>query len=217
MSISEIKKEARQSLTTNWGKSVFVVIIFFAIQMLLVNGVTIAIYGGFEEWQDPYNTSIGAELYGLIMSILLTPLSIAFSWFFLDITRDKAGSIRKLFSIYTKPGKCVKLFLTALLEGIYIFLWSLLLIIPGIIKTLSYSQTYYILKDHPELSPNEAITASKNRMQGKKGKYFLLNLSFIGWMFLSILTLGIGFLWLAPYMSTSLATFYEEEIADNLE
>ncbi len=217
MTISDIKSKARQLLANQWGKSVFLVVIFFAIQIFLVNGIKIALYGGFEAWQDPYSNSSEAELFGFIMNILLTPMSLAFVWFFLELSRGKDAKISSLFSIYTEPARCGKIIITCILEGIYVFLWSLLLIIPGIIKALSYSQTYYILKDHPELSPNEVITASKTRMQGKKGKYFLLNLSFIGWSFLCILTLGLGFLWLVPYISTSLAVFYEQEIAEKFE
>lgn len=72
-----------------------------------------------------------------------------------------------------------------------------------------------LLKDHPEYSVFEAITESRRRMKGYKGKYFLLNLSFIGWGILCLFTLGIGFLWLAPYIYTSNATFYQNLIADN--
>ncbi|KHF31013.1 hypothetical protein LR68_00503 [Anoxybacillus sp. BCO1] len=87
-----------------------------------------------------------------------------------------------------------------------------MLIIPGIIKSLSYSQTFFLLKDHPEYSALQAISESKKRMKGYKGKLFLLYLSFIGWGLLSMLTFGIGFLWLVPYIYTSLAAFYDQFI-----
>jgi uncharacterized membrane protein len=84
------------------------------------------------------------------------------------------------------------------------------LIVPGIIKSFSYSQVYFILKDTPTISANEAITQSRKLMFGYKWKYFLLLLSFIGWGILSVITLGIGFIWLVPYMTASLAAFYDQ-------
>lgn len=79
---------------------------------------------------------------------------------------------------------------------------------PGIIKAIAYSQTFYLLKDHPEMGILEAITESRKRMDALKGKYFLMVLSFIGWAKLSAITLGIGYLFLFPYFYTTLCAFY---------
>ncbi len=95
-----------------------------------------------------------------------------------------------------------------------VLLWSLLLIIPVIIKALSYSMTPYILRDRPDLQNNAAIELSMDMMQGHKADLFWLYLSFIGWAILCCLTLGIGFFWLDPYMSASVAAFYEDLKAD---
>jgi len=100
------------------------------------------------------------------------------------------------------------------MQSIFLFLWFLLLFVPGVIKSIAYSQTFYLLKDHPEYSTFEAITESRKRMVGLKWKYFLLCLSFIGWGLLSIITFGIGLLWLMPYMSTTFSAFYDNHIAD---
>jgi uncharacterized membrane protein len=97
-----------------------------------------------------------------------------------------------------------------LLKAIYLILWTLLLIIPGIIKSYSYAMTEFILKDNPEMKNNAAIEKSMAMMQGKKMKLFLLDLSFIGWIILAILTLGLGFVLLVPYMYTARAAFYED-------
>jgi len=86
----------------------------------------------------------------------------------------------------------------------------LLLIIPGIIAALSYSQAFFILADNPSLSASEVLSKSKEIMDGHKLKLFFLGFNFIGWSFLCILTLGIGFLWLIPYMKVSYASFYNE-------
>ena len=98
---------------------------------------------------------------------------------------------------------------TSLLMGIYVFLWSLLFLIPGIIKSLSYSMTPYILKDYPELTADQAITLSMKMMKGHKLDLFWLCLSFFGWGILNIFTLGIGTLWLMPYVMTTMAAFYQ--------
>ena len=89
-------------------------------------------------------------------------------------------------------------------------LWALLLIVPGIVKFYAYSMTPYILVDNPELSANEAINLSQKMMKGHKFDLFFLQLSFIGWIFLSIFTFGIGLLWVMPYMMTAQAAFYQD-------
>ena len=107
-----------------------------------------------------------------------------------------------------------------ILVVIYEFLWTLLLIIPGIIKYYSYAMTKFILLDEPELKYDAAIEKSMEMMKGKKFKLFLLDLSFIGWALLCILTLGIGLVLLVPYMYTARAAFYEDlkaELAQKVE
>lgn len=101
-----------------------------------------------------------------------------------------------------------------LLMGIFVFLWMLLLVIPGIIKAFAYALTPYILVDNPELSANEAINLSKKMMKGHKFDLFWLSLSFIGWALLCVLTLGIGLFWLMPYIYTSYAAFYQDVKAE---
>ena len=86
----------------------------------------------------------------------------------------------------------------------------LLLIIPGFIYAIAYSQAFYILADEPKTDPLVCIRKSKEMMDGYKMKYFLLQLSFLGWALLCILTLGIGFLWLVPYIQVSNAIFHDD-------
>lgn len=95
-----------------------------------------------------------------------------------------------------------------LLVGIYTFLWTLLLIIPGIIAAFSYAMTPYILEENPYMPINEAIRQSKVMMYGNKWRLFCLEISFIGWALLSVLTCGIGFLWLAPYINAAECAFF---------
>ena len=96
------------------------------------------------------------------------------------------------------------------LQSIYIILWSLLFIIPGIVASYSYAMTEYILAEDPELTATEAISRSKQMMYGNRWRLFCLEFSFIGWSILCSFTLGIGNLWLTPYKQAAIAAFYRE-------
>jgi uncharacterized membrane protein len=87
---------------------------------------------------------------------------------------------------------------------------SLALIVPGIIASCALFLTPYLLKDNPELSIMDTLRLSRKMMQGHKMQLFKLQLSFMGWVLLNVLTLGIGTLWLLPYMMTTMATFYQD-------
>ena len=89
-------------------------------------------------------------------------------------------------------------------------LWLLLLVIPGIIKSISYTQILRVKKDNPEMKALDCINESKYLMEGYKMEYFVLRLSFIGWSLLSVFTLGILGFWLLPYMETTYAEFYDK-------
>lgn len=211
MIISEIKKQARQSLKGQWGTAVQLTLLMFLVTMVVPIVIDIFLNGGFANWADPYNEpTIFSSVVGFIISFALIPFSTAVSWFFLSLSRLDRPEITEVFTIYKDGKTSLKIIGASILIALFVILWSLLLIIPGIIKAISYSQTYFIMKDHPEFSMLEAITESKNRMKGYKWKYFLLNLSFIGWGILCLFTLGIGLLWLIPYISTSNAAFFNE-------
>ena len=101
-------------------------------------------------------------------------------------------------------------FILFLLEGLYIFLWTLLLIVPGIIASYRYAMAPFILAENPDMTPSEAIDASKEMMDGHKWELFCLDFSFFGWLLLNVLTLGLGSLVLNPYMNAARAAFYRE-------
>lgn len=204
MKISEVKKQALEALKGNWGLSVLATFVFFLIYMVVPSIITIP-FGGFK---DP--TPIAADVVNIIVSIILIPSIFAYYWFFLSLVRFDKPEISDLFTVFGDVKNSLKLIGATILVTIFFFLWSLLLVIPGIIKSFSYSQYYFVLRDHPEFSVTEAITESRRLMVGYKWKYFLLGLSFIGWGILTIITLGIGSLWLFPYITTSLAAFYDK-------
>ena len=204
MKISEIKKQALGALKGKWGLAVLATFVFFLIYMVVPMIIEIP-FGGFE---DP--PTIAANVVNIIVTLLLIPFSFAFYWFFLSLARLEKPQLSDLFTVYADVKNWLKLIGASILVSIFVFLWSLLLIIPGIIKGLAYSQYYFVLRDHPEYSVTESITESRRLMDGYKWKYFLLCLSFIGWGILALITLGIGFLWLIPYVTTSLAAFYDK-------
>ena len=103
------------------------------------------------------------------------------------------------------------------LYGLKIMLWTLLFYIPGIIMSFAYAMTPYILEEHPEISAWDASTRSREMMKGHKFDLFYLYLSFIGWFILALLTAGIGFLWLSPYVDAAKAAFYNDLKAESGE
>ncbi|MGN8842870.1 DUF975 family protein [Niallia sp. HCP3S3_B10] len=214
MKIKQIKTEARQALRGSWGKGVFISFIYFFVSMVLTTIVDILFSGGIHNWLYQEYSPVGSEFGNFIISLLYIPLTVGIIWFYLGLVRTENPQVSQIFSIYTNVALSVKLIGTNIMIGIFTFLWSLLFLIPGIIKGLAYSQTMLLLKDNPEFGIFEAITESRRRMDGYKWKYFLLGLSFIGWGLLCILSIGIGFLWLVPYVYTANATFYENHIAE---
>ena len=193
--ISEYKDMALQSLEGKWGKAAIASLIAFIILELFGSSPSF--------FMDPIPSMV---LQG-VFSLLLLPLVWGHFIFFLRLIRDENLDYGHLFDGFNQY---FRIFLAELLKGIYILLWALLLIIPGLIKEYSYAMTEFILKDNPEMSGEEAICESMRLMQGHKMQLFLLDLSMIGWLILSILTLGIGLLFLLPYNYTAHAHFYED-------
>lgn len=187
MNNSEIKKSAKEAMKNKWG---------LAIGVFLVYGLISSAISA---------TGIGAIATGL--------LSVGFAAFFLDALRSEKASFDSFFKGFTEylGTKLVSM----LLVSIYTFFWTILFYIPGIVKTYSYAMTPYILLDKPELSANEAITDSRMMMRGHKMELFLLDLSFIGWILLSILTFGILFIYVVPYMQAARAEFYRTLKGEN--
>ena len=167
-----------------------------------------------------FDTRIGAFLLGgviyilaaavvlaVIFFVLGSVIGVGYARFNLSLVDGGEGNFENLFGYFSfwKNTACTRFF-----KGLYILLWSLLLVIPGIIASYSYAMTDYILADHPEMTAGEAIGRSKELMYGNRWRLFCLNVSFIGWDILNTLTLGIGSLWLNPYKQAAQADFYRE-------
>ena len=196
-SITNYKNRALSALENKWGNFVAITFVYG-----LIIGITQVLSG------DKDSPAI-LHLIGLVLFILALPLTWGYQTLFLGAVRGGEATAKDLFEGYNKE-LFSRVLTTTLLYYVYVFLWSLLLLIPGCIKSYSYAMTPYILKDNPEMKNNAAIEESMRMMDGHKLELFLLDLSFIGWAILSILTCCIGFLWLVPYMNMARVNFYED-------
>jgi uncharacterized membrane protein len=191
---AEIRARARGSLAGNWKYAV----LHFLVYYLILIGI--GFVGGFIH-----------PIVTWIANLLLTgALTYGVYNYYLTLVRGTVPTINDLFKGFDR---FVPTFLLYLLSAIFTALWMLLLIIPGIIAVIRYSQAYYILRDHPDIGALEAIRRSKALMVGHKWRYFVLGLSFIGWFILGLIPCGIGVLWVAPYFYTALGHFYEDLVS----
>lgn len=181
-----LMKTARESLKGKWGPAIGTFVIY-----ILITGSA----GSIPE-------------VGPVISLLISgPFALGAAIFSLSLSRGQEAKLEQIFHGFNYFGKALAAYLLMLL---FIILWTLLLIIPGIIAALSYSMTFYILADDRSLKPEEALKRSKNLMEGNKLKLFYLALRFFLLALLCVLTLGIGFLWLIPYVNITMAKFYDD-------
>ncbi|MCR4681567.1 MAG: DUF975 family protein [Bacteroidales bacterium] len=216
----EIRASALRELKGFWTMPVLATLVYTIISSACSFSITTlnpspfqnssAILGSF-----PPTLVIILSLISLALSIFVQiPLSYGFELSFLHFVReDKEDTVERIFDGFKTYGRALAVELLGLL---LVMVFTLLLIIPGIIKALAYSMAVFVSKDHPEMSAYECLMHSEAMMYGHKMQLFLLCLSFIGWIILSIFTLGIGLLWLIPYVLVSLVKFYEQ-LKDEIE
>ena len=145
-------------------------------------------------------TGVGPILLGPVFMIALIRI-------ILRMTEGQAPQVNEVFKGFDVFGKASWLMI---LIGIFTYLWTMLLIVPGIIKGLSYSMAMFVLAENPDMTAREALNESKRIMKGNVSKLFVLELSFLPWLLLTMITAGIAGIYVAPYMYTTLANFYKE-------
>lgn len=183
MSNSQIRAEARRLMELQMGMLILVLLVY-SIMMSAASSIL----------------NIGSVLiYG--------PLSLGLAKVLLKVLEEQKINVEMLFSGFQDFSRSL---VAGLLIGIYVFLWSLLLVVPGIIAAFSYSMTFFIMEENPQLSAQEALQASKNMIYGHKWRLFDLWFSFIGWFILCIISFGIALIYVAPYFHTALAVFYAD-------
>ena len=207
---TEYKNASLDRLRGNWKPVVLASLVY----MLIMYVVVAAIQGPSYIVANTVPPNLGL-LYGLfggsilLYVFVLYPLMVGYeNSMKLVYERRDYDATHNMFAIATSNylHKVAGMFLMYL----KVYLWALLLIIPGIIMIFAYAMAPYILEEHPEISAWEASTRSREMMKGHKFDLFYLYLSFIGWFLLALLTLGIGGLWLAPYMEGAKAAFYND-------
>ncbi|MCR4963077.1 MAG: DUF975 family protein [Firmicutes bacterium] len=205
---AECRQVARQALSGKWASAILVSF----LAMLVCAGVS------------PYSNDISDMLadnilnktvlyfpvnFKLILAVASLLFSAAFilgaALFFIRIVSGGEPGVKTLFSRFSIWPKAFGLYLFI---GLFIFLWSLLLIVPGIIAAFRYSMAFYLMAENPDMGIRESVSRSKQMMHGHKGRLFCLWLSFIGWALLSVVTCGIGFFFLIPYVDAATAAFY---------
>ena len=214
MTSSELRAIARRNLEGTWGISVGVALVAAILGGLIV-GTGSNINFNFNEdtvrnlppifWTVLLPLVSLAGLLGIVSFILGGTVELGYAKFLLKQYDRKELQFSDLFSQFERFGTG---FAQQFLRVLFTTLWMLLFIIPGIVKGLSYAMTPFILEEHPEMTASEAIKASMRLMDGHKMDLFILGLTFIGWQILACLTMGIGFLFLNPYMNAAYAAFY---------
>lgn len=214
----ELKDNAKQYLRGNWG---------WAIIVFLITAIIVGIFTGAGHWLDETyinydGTNIFYQFASPIGSILLwigSFIGLSRNIAFLELRDDQKEEkpYMAAFSVFTENCFGPEL-INFVLVSIFTFLWTWLLIIPGIIKAYSYSMTPYIVKDmvasDKQVGATDGINASKELMKSHKMDLFIFDLSFLGWNILAAITCGIGYLWVTPYYQTAKANFYRHIAGD---
>ena len=201
MDRGELKRNAKKSLRGNYGSAILVLLV-----LGILTGLPAMIPPIFQDSSEQTQNIviIIVSLISVFISSLLTLGAISF---FMKVSRNKKVDFGELFN---KTGLWVTCLVAMIMISIFTSLWTLLLVIPGIIAAYRYRLTPYVIVDNPGIGGIDAITKSKELMKGYKMDLFVLDLSFIGWNILAVCTLGLLYFWLAPYMNTTYANFYNE-------
>ena len=194
----EYKQQAKQILEGKYTNIIVITIIISIVSGLFSSGNF-----------NFQNANFGARLLSIITFALSAGFTFGTTKMYIGLVNDVNPEIEDILLVGFK-NNYVRSLVTSLLQALYTFLWSLLFIIPGIIKAYAYSMAFYLLNKEPELQASDAITKSKEYMNGHKMDIFLLQLSYIGWFILSIFTFGILLLWVMPKLLTAQTLMYDE-------
>lgn len=200
-----IISQSRRDLSGQWG---------LAIGTTLAYGLIVGILGFIDNSFSGALTAIWIEQLtdvdvqaGFLQLFWSGAFSLGYAAFMLNLVRRSNPDFEQIFSGFQRWGRATW---TLVVYFVRVLLWLLLLIIPGIVKMIAYSQIWYVLHDQPELTAGQALKRSEELMRGHKLDYLMLSLLLILLMLASVLTLFIGLIWIAPWASAAQARFYEE-------
>ncbi len=217
MESKQIRTRARENLAGNWPLAIAVAAVAFVLSGLIhgssfipnIDSPEIRKVLGFLTNQritvGMWTFSFRGGIFGLVGFLIGGTIQLGYTQFLLKQHDGRGGEFSDLFSQFHRFGQG---FAQYFLRSLYVLLWSLLMVIPGIMANYSYALTPYLMADNPTLSATEAINQSKELMDGHKADLFLLDLSFFGWFLLSALTANLGFLALNPYTNAARTVFY---------
>lgn len=236
---AQLKQEVKQLFKGRWKSAILLCLVISLVSILGITSQAVDQYqktatsggGSASSSFDPSLLvtfgimAIVMAVVELVIYLVVKLFRVGTSYSMLDWVRQPQREIHPVADStigFTKPYGWHVAGL-AILQAIWIGLWTLLLIVPGIIKAYAYSQSYYIYKDMVAATPagqpaprvRDAVTRSRQLMRGHKFEYFVLQLSFIGWGLLSGLTFGIGQLWLTPYYIGTMSNYYDNLVANS--
>ena len=194
MTRKELKLNAKSQLQGNWGSAISGVLIILIIEFC-VNTLSERVYNDLSLYL----------VVSLISSIIYLPLCLGMAILFLKIARNKEVGYLDVFLGYKNIWKVIGV---TILSSIIILLGYICFIVPGIILSYMYSQIYFVLADNPNIGIVECLRKSRELMVGEKLNFFVLELSFILWMLLVVVTFGVASIYVMPYYETVLANFY---------
>jgi uncharacterized membrane protein len=211
----EIKEKAKQNMKGKYGVVIPILLIFMVLQGA-VSTIREQFAPQYEiDWETMTTTLVSPGipvlnfLFTLIIMLVGAIVLFSLARVFIQTARNEKPVIEEALTIGFKANP-TKLFVTSFLLWIYVLLWSLLFIIPGIVKSYAYSMTYYLLHLRPEVNAADTITISKDYTKGHKMDLFILDLSYLLHYILGIFTFGIYWLWVIPKHSTARTLYYEE-------
>jgi len=188
MQQSALKFKAKEAIRGNLWSIVAILIVAYVVQMAL-----------------SYLTFFAGGVGSLLVA---GPISISLAMIFLKLLHDHKKPQVEDILLGFKNGNFGRGLIGYLRYLVFTLLWSLLFVVPGIIKVLSYSQMFYLMADDPKLEPSEAQTKSMKLMSGHKMELFSLYLSFVPWLLLVVVTVGLALIYVAPYFSATMAEYY---------
>lgn len=214
MDYQSIRATARRNLTGKWGISIGVAVVACLLGGMITGSAFLPdVTKSLRESPDLISfggvlrISVTYGFVGFVSFLIGGTIELGYAQFLLKQYDGKDVAFNDLFSQFYRFGQG---FAQHFLRLLYVFLWMLLFIIPGVIKSFSYAMTPYIMAEHPELSASEAIKRSMAMMEGHKLELFVLNLTFLGWTILCALTMNLGHIFLNPYKNAAYTAFYRQ-------
>ena len=207
----EYRREGR-ALTKGKILNIFLIGLIFSTLLGVVTGIGASFNPVFEEGTlnviDPGNPAL-AQLLNLVAAALGGYVTYSFEKLFIGVTKNEKPEFEPILTAGVKE-QPINAPLLSVISGFFIGLWTLLFIIPGIIKSYSYAMSTFLLVNEKTLGPVDAITKSRQLMNGKKSQLFALDLSYLGWYILSLFTFGILSIWVSAWHQTARTLFFKD-------